>query len=182
MRADVLLLPGLYNSGPRHWQSVWEARFPAMKRVQQAEWDAPSCDDWVARLDEEIAAAGPDVVLVAHSAACTTVAKWASAHARPVRGALLVAPSDTEARSYPPGTQGFQPVPLGRLPFPSIVAASTDDPYIAVERARVFAQAWGSQLVLVGALGHINSDSDLGVWPEGLGLLARLVGDERFGA
>ena len=64
----------------------------------------------------------------------------------------------------------------------AIVAVSTDDPYIAVERARVFAQAWGSQLVLVGALGHINSDSDLGVWPKGLGLLARLVGDERFGA
>lgn len=85
-----------------------------------------------------------DVVLVAHSLACTLVAMWAERYPRPIRGAFLVAPSDTEADSYPSGTEGFSPVPLRRLPFPSQVIVSRGDPYVSIERATAFAHAWGS--------------------------------------
>ncbi|HSU93561.1 MAG TPA: alpha/beta hydrolase, partial [Gemmatimonadaceae bacterium] len=63
-----------------------------------------------------------------------------------------------------------------RLPFPSIVVASTNDEYVTIERARFFANAWGSSFVNIGEAGHINSASDLGNWPRGRELLAELVG------
>jgi predicted alpha/beta hydrolase family esterase len=91
-----------------------------------------------------------------------------------VRGALLVAPSDTEAASYPAGPTGFAPMPLCRLPFPSVAVASTDDPYVTAERARAFAEAWGSKLVTIADAGHINSESGLGDWPAGFALLQEL--------
>jgi uncharacterized protein len=174
MPTPVLILPGLYNSGPDHWQSRWEAAHTEFRRVMQDDWERPRCADWVARLDAAVLAA-PDVVLVAHSSSCALVAHWAgTGGAGRVRGALLVAPSDTEAASYPVGPTGFAPMPLGRLPFPSVVVASTDDPYVTLERARMFAERCGSRLVTVGAAGHINSQSGLGGWPAGFALLQEL--------
>ena len=67
-------------------------------------------------------------------------------------------------------------MPLERLPFPSIVVASTDDRYIDVATARRYAEGWGSRFVDVGPLGHINSDSGLGMWPAGRALLEQLRG------
>jgi predicted alpha/beta hydrolase family esterase len=91
-----------------------------------------------------------------------------------VRGALIVAPSDTEAPSYPAGPTGWSPMPLAPFPFPSILVASTDDQFLTLERARTFADAWGSRLEIIGAAGHINSASALGDWPAGKALLYEL--------
>ena len=171
-------LPGLDSSGPEHWQSYWERLDPSCRRVEQAEWDAPRCGDWVARLDAEIAGLEGPAVLVAHSVACALVAHWAAgagaAGLARVRGALLVAPADPEAPSFPEGPTGFAPLPLARLPFASTVVASTDDEYVSLERAHELAAAWGSRFVHVGALGHLNSASRLGPWPEGFALLESL--------
>jgi predicted alpha/beta hydrolase family esterase len=174
--SPVLLLPGLFDSGPEHWQTLWMRGRPGFRRVEQADWERPRLEDWVANLDAAVAAAGPRALLVAHSAACALVARWAERGGRSVRGALLVGPSDTEAPSFPPGPTGFQPVPLGRLPFPSTVVASEDDPYVAPARARLFAERWGSALVSAGRAGHLNSASGLGEWPRGLALLLDLAG------
>jgi predicted alpha/beta hydrolase family esterase len=120
------------------------------------------------------------LVLAAHSLGCTLVARFADRAAEAtrarVRGALLVAPSDVDAPSYPKGTEGFAPMPLERLPFPSIVVASSDDEYVGLERARLFARSWGSRFVEAGAHGHLNSASRLGMWPLGQGLLDELLG------
>jgi len=91
---------------------------------------------------------------------------------------LLVAPSDTEAPSYPPGTSGFTPMSTQRLPFPSIMVASTDDPYVTPERAEIFSQAWGSELVWLENAGHINGQTGFGPWPEGLRLLSSLTEEQ----
>ena len=172
--APVLILPGLFNSGPEHWQSRWEAANPALQRVMQDDWERPRCGDWVARLDAAVLAT-PDAVLVAHSSSCALVAHWAeSGFAGRVRGALLVAPSDPEAPSYPAGPTGFAPMPLRRLPFASVVVASTNDFYVSRERAELFAAAWGSRLVVIGEAGHINSESGLGDWPACLAILEEL--------
>lgn len=174
----TLILPGLYSSGPEHWQSYWERLDPGCRRVEQAEWDVPRCADWAARLDEEIAGLAGPAALVAHSASCALVAHWAggagAAGLARVRGALLVAPADPEAPSFPEGPTGFAPMPLARLPFPSTVVASTNDEYVTPERAREFARAWGSRFVSAGALGHVNSASGLGQWPGGYALLEAL--------
>lgn len=172
--APVLILPGLFNSGPEHWQSRWESAHPEFHRVMQDDWERPRCSDWIARLDAAVAAA-PAAVLVAHSSSCALIAHWAARpSSRFVKGALLVAPSDPEAPSYPAGPTGFAPVPLRPLPFPSILVASTDDPFVTLERARAFAGAWGSRFVNAGNAGHINSQSGLGDWPAGLTLLEEL--------
>ena len=173
-----LVLPGIGNSGPDHWQTRWEAIDPALRRLHQAEWDAPRCADWVRTLDARLTAADRPVHLVAHSSACLMVAHWAAqaapANLARVAGALLVGPSDPDGPSYPAGPTGFSPVPLIRLPFPTIVVASTDDEYVALERAREFAAAWGSRIVVLERAGHINSASGLGNWLEGYALLGSL--------
>ncbi len=182
MIAPVLVLPGIGNSGPDHWQSRWERTVPGCTRLQQADWDAPRCIDWVNALEAALAAASAPVVLVTHSSACALVAHWtlaATAASRAmVHGALLVGPSDPTGPRYPQGPTGFAPVPLVRLPFPSIVVASSTDIYVSLDTAQRFALAWGSRFVNVGAAGHINSASNLGDWPAGQALLAELRGPQ----
>ena len=171
----VLNVPGLWNSGPKHWQSQWEAADPSILRVQQRDWDHPQRGEWVAAIEGAVLSAGPGVVLAAHSLGCSAVAFWARETRLEIRGALLVAPSDSEAEDYPKEPIGFRPMPLWPLPFPSITVASSNDAYVSLERARAFASAWKSEFVVAGALGHLNSDSDLGMWPQGRALLERLL-------
>ncbi|MFN8654206.1 MAG: alpha/beta hydrolase [Gemmatimonadales bacterium] len=176
MTPTVLLLPGLYDSGPEHWQSYWERSDPRMLRVRQRDWNAPAREEWVATLDAAVTEHGSDVVLVAHSTACALVAFWARDSGRRVRGALLVGPSDTEAPSYPAGPTGWAPMPLAPIPFPTTVVYSSDDEYVSPARAVQFAKAWGSRIVLVHDAGHLNSASGLGDWPLGRMQLDQLLG------
>jgi predicted alpha/beta hydrolase family esterase len=179
----TLVLPGLHNSEPGHWQSRWEARDETMLRVIQDDWETPHCADWVANLDRALWHTGPNALLVAHSAACALIAHWAVGCQRDqVLGALLVAPSDPEATSFPASATGFAPVPLLRLPFPSTLVASSNDPFVTVARAKAFASAWGSEFVMIGEAGHINTASALGDWPDGYALLRNLREPNQFKA
>lgn len=171
----VLLVPGLWNSGPQHWQSLWAAAEPGFRRVEQTEWESPVRADWVAALEAAVAEAGPQVVVAAHSLGCVTVARWAAESGQTIRGAFLVAPSDVDLPIYPKGPTGFRPMPMARLPFPSVLVTSEDDPWIKLSRARQVAEAWGSQLVSIGDAGHINTASGHGPWPEGRRLLDELL-------
>ncbi len=175
MAAPVLIIPGLGGSGPEHWQSLWQARLPDVRRVEQADWDKPDRAGWIAQLDAAVTQSKQAPVLAAHSLSCALVACWAVAHKRPVQGALLVAPADVDSDTHtPPEAHVFRPVPMQRLPFPAIVVASRDDPYVALRRALDMAKAWGAELVDIGEAGHINSSAGYGEWPEGERLLARL--------
>lgn len=175
------IVPGLGNSGPEHWQTYFEAVGAAtiggtFSRIQQEEWDAPHCEHWIANIDRAIANIEPTkVVLIAHSLGCTAVARWAGRYGKRIKGALLVAPSDIEAPPYTFPSEGFEPIPLEKLPFPSIVVASTDDQWVSLERAQLFATHWGSQFVNIGSAGHINTASGHGPWPAGLDILRSLA-------
>ena len=177
----VLVLPGWQNSGPRHWQSRWEALYGDV-RVEQSDWMHPLRGDWMMRLDEAIGALeaseeSPQVALVAHSLGCQLTAAWA-AHSRKtarIRAALLVAPPDVEREEVRGVLHSFTPIVRQRLPFPSLAVISTDDPFCALDRARAMAIDWGSQVLEVRERGHLNSDSNLGDWPEGRQLLADLL-------
>jgi predicted alpha/beta hydrolase family esterase len=172
MTCDVLILAGLWNSGPQHWQTLWERKHPAWTRVPHRDWNNPQCQEWVAELDAAIAAAERPPLLVAHSLGCPLVAHWARSRSPlGIAGAFLVAPADVEAPSAPAEVRSFAPIPMDRLPFQSIVVASSDDPYAKLERTRAFAAAWGSELVEIGDAGHISGDSGYGAWPEGERLL-----------
>lgn len=168
---NVLVLPGWHNSGPAHWQSRWEELFPAMRRVQQNNWETPQREDWVATLDRAILQCKKPVLLIGHSLGCITVAHWARQHNHRVAGALLVAPADVERRTVAPALRRFAPIPLGRLPFPSLVIASDNDRCCDPWRSAELAESWGAELHFLFGAGHINADSGLGDWAEGLVLL-----------
>ncbi|MDD2923780.1 alpha/beta fold hydrolase [Rhodoferax sp.] len=172
----ILILPGWQNSGPQHWQSLWQTRF-GYQRVEQHDWMRPLRGDWIARLEDVVLSADQPVVLVAHSLGCQLVAAWAahSSNTRRVKAALLVAPGDPERDELRPVLTSWAPAVMQALPFPSTLVASTNDPYCSFERACGFASAWGAGLVTLGAMGHINADSGLGDWPQGQTLLQALT-------
>lgn len=171
----IHLLPGWQDSGPGHWQTLWESRH-GDTRVVQDDWMWPRRGDWMARLDEVLLAAPGPVLLAAHSLGCQLAAAWAG-HSRltgRVAGALLVAPPDTEREDMPPQLHGWRPIPRARLPFPSIAVISSDDPYGDAARMRAIAADWGARIVEAGPRGHLNAESGLGDWPQGRALLAEL--------
>lgn len=178
MKCDVLILPGLWNSGPGHWQSLWHERNPHWRRGAHRDWTSPARDEWVAEVDAAIAACEGAPILVAHSLGCMAVAHWAACGSPlKVAGAFLVAPSDVERPSFPAAAGNWAPVPGGRLPFPSLVVGSANDPFSSIERTRAMAAAWGSRLVEIGEAGHLNTDSGHGEWPEGMRLLEQFCDD-----
>ncbi|MFI5161782.1 MAG: RBBP9/YdeN family alpha/beta hydrolase [Sphingobacteriales bacterium] len=175
-QSTILLIPGIGNSGLRHWQTIWGRRY-GFARVRQQDWETPACADWVSNLNTCIKQNDPkNLILVAHSAACMALVQWVQQYEKIVKGALLVAPADADAPSFPAEATGFSPVPLIKLPFPSIVVASTNDQFVTLERARQFAEAWGSEFVNIGDAGHINMSSGYGEWDAGLEILNRLDG------
>jgi uncharacterized protein len=172
----VLIVPGLGGSGPDHWQTRWEQSISGAQRVEQDNWHWPDLRAWSKRLMSSIETM-PNAIIVAHSLGCAVVAHLAAlGRDLPVAAALLVAPADVDSADHTPDiVRGFAPMPLARLSFPSMVVASTDDPYMSIDRARIFADRWGSIFVNVGAKGHINAESGFGPWPLGEALLDELL-------
>jgi len=168
---EFIHLPGIGNSGEAHWQSRWEQADPTIRRFGPASWDQPDLADWIAALDRAIGAATAPPVLVAHSLACLLVAHWQQRTSLPVKGALLVAVPDPRSPAFPAEAAGFASVPETRFRFPSTIVASTDDPFASLSYVQARARQWGSELVDVGAKGHINGASNLGDWPEGRRIL-----------
>lgn len=168
----VLILPGYGNSGPDHWQTRWQAANPDWQRFTPTRWqDGPQCDDWLAALDRAVAAEPEPPLLVAHSLSCLLVGHWGATRKTAVRGAFLVAPPDPTAPIFPADALSFAPVSKAKLPFPSLLIASTDDPYGTAAFAQDLAEGYGAWFLSLGPLGHINSDSGHGDWSAGLELL-----------
>lgn len=174
--ADILIAPGLGNSGPDHWQRRWGARMANARFIEQADWDRPQLGDWIGTIKREIMLATRPVVLIGHSLAVPAIVHAAQQLAdTKVRGAFLVSPPDFSGDALPDAIRGFGDVPTDPLPFPSMVVASTNDPLVAEERARGFAADWGADYLSAGAAGHINAASGHGPWPEGLLMFAELM-------
>ena len=175
MSTNYLIIPGLGNSGEQHWQTYFEESLPNSTRVKQAEWDSPECNDWVAEINAAASRFDPStVIMIGHSLGCAAIAHWASTSAKQIKGAMLVAPSDTESVGYDFPATGFAPLPATKISFPTIIVASLNDPWVSMDRAKLFASNWGSQLVDIGEAGHINAASGHYKWNEGLEILSRL--------
>ena len=171
----VIIVPGWQDSGPGHWQTFWAQTLPNVQRVHQDNWMTPKRRAWVERLTETILAVPGPVVLAAHSLGCIATAHLEGEVLDRIHGALLVAPADPERRGV---LADFAPVPYQRLPYRSIVVASTNDPFCPVRLAGAYARAWGSEFVRLNDAGHINVDSGHGHWPLGLALLRSLLETE----
>jgi predicted alpha/beta hydrolase family esterase len=167
-------IPGLGNSGPKHWQTYFENSSPDFTRIQQTEWDSPVCNNWIETIDDALNDIDlSNTILIGHSLGCSTIAHWAARYNRIIKGAMLVAPSDVENLVYTFPVTGFAPVPLQKINFPTIIVASSNDKWISLERAQHFAHHWGSELINIDDAGHINADAGFGEWNEGLEILKK---------
>ncbi|MEV4779755.1 RBBP9/YdeN family alpha/beta hydrolase [Burkholderia sp. LMU1-1-1.1] len=170
----VLIAPGLHNSGPDHWQSRWQRLFPAFERVEQEDWEAPDLARWSARVDRlrhtrtKLDDPRP-ILIVAHSFGSLATVHSVARDPSGVAGVLLVAPADPDKFDV------ADQLPKLALPVPSIMIGSTNDPWMAAPRAALWAERWRSQFIDGGRLGHINAESGLGDWPEGLQILYFLI-------
>lgn len=178
----VLIVPGLRDHVAGHWQTLLAARLERVRTVPPLTQDKLSRAARVAAIERELALIDGPVVIVAHSAGAIMTAHWATQATRRIQGALLATPADLETpmpAGYPTVAalrdNGWLPLPRQPLPFPSIVAASVDDPLASLERTRELARAWGSQLVDLGPVGHLNPASGFGEWPRALAFVEALA-------
>lgn len=174
-----LTIPGLGNSGPDHWQSVWETERADCERIDLGLWNDPDRNVWIDRLDRAVGRASAPVILVAHSLGCLALVWWAKftgeVAADAIRGALLVAPPDVDREGACRQIGRFAPAPKLPLPFPAVLVASHTDPYASFERSAELAGDWRCRLVDAGDAGHINAATKLGSWPAGQALLDGLI-------
>ncbi len=173
---QTLIIPGLNGSSDAHWQRHWARERPYSSVVEQEDWTCPVLTHWQAKLDEALSNTD-GAFLVAHSLGCLLAASYASRHqAGLVRGVLMVAPCSLETTlKMHPCMIDFGAEPLERLPFPSLVVGSLNDPYMSVPQLERHVKAWGSDLATIGFAGHINVMSGFGRWPEGYDFFERLV-------
>ena len=182
----VLIVPGLRDHVALHWQTLLEAHLRAAGRpvavVPPLGRDDLDCDTKVAAIEHAAQTIDGPIVIVAHSGGCVMLAHWARGTQRPMHAALLAAPPDFD-RPLPEGyptlealrASGWLPVPRTRLPFPSIVAASRNDPLADYDRVVGLARDWGSRLVDLGEVGHLNPASGFGEWPQALEFVNELT-------
>lgn len=179
----VLIVPGLRDAVPQHWQTLLEPELPRVRAVPpmgRADLDCAARVEAIERVAQSIE--GP-IVIVAHSGGCIMVAHWARRTQRAVHAALLATPPDFDTampEGYPTLAQldaaGWLPVPRQRLPFRSLVAASRNDPLGSYERVAALARDWGSELLDLGEVGHLNPASGYGEWPMAKTLIETLSG------
>ena len=184
MSATLLIIPGLRDHVEAHWQTRLAARLPLARSVPPMGRDDLDCAARVAAIERAAASIDGPLVLVAHSAGCLMVAQWAvqaTPATRRVAAALLVAPPDFEQplpEGYPRPAElaagGWLPVPRQCLPFRSQVGASRNDPLSRFDRVATLAADWGSTLIDLGEVGHVNPASGHGPWPAGDALIDTL--------
>ncbi|MDB6062719.1 MAG: serine hydrolase family protein [Verrucomicrobiaceae bacterium] len=165
--SGVLIIPGLRNSGPQHWQTVWQKRLPNAERIRMKQWDTPDLQQWV---DATIAAVRKyrPSYLVAHSFGCLATAHALDAIKDQIRGVLLVAPADPDKFDI------AELLPHSPLPVPGLVVGSLTDPWLSWNKAQQWAQRWLLPIICAGDAGHINAESGHSDWQEGWELLQRL--------
>jgi predicted alpha/beta hydrolase family esterase len=176
-QSTVVIVPGLRGHVAEHWQTLLADALASAGRpvrtVPPPTQHPLSREARVAALEEVMSAICGPVVLIAHSAGCIITVHWAQRHrTSQVRGALLATPPDLDKPMHEPHPSpellregGWYPVPRTPLPFPSIVAASSDDPLADLDVVVGLARDWGSRLVEIGAAGHLNPASGYGPWP-----------------
>lgn len=175
---STLIVPGYQGSGPGHWQSWIEHQLPDARRVSGIDWHRPSLQSWSDAIRVAIRYASSPVWLVAHSFGCLAAVTAASQVSSRIAGVFLVAPGDPD-RFGPEGLrepEAGEPSIAARLPqdllaFPSLIVASSNDPWMRPAKVAYWADRWGSAVTHLGRAGHINEASGFGPWPEGLALL-----------
>ena len=164
----ILLVPGLHNSGPDHWQSRWHQQFPQWQRMLGLPWDKPDLTVWSAKLASKLRSRRSRVHLVAHSFGALTAIAAARLQPDKVSSILIVAPADPARFGIPDEALA------GSIKVSAQLIASRNDPWMSFERAEYWSRQWQVPLFDAGEVGHINAQSGHGEWRQGLNLLNTL--------
>jgi uncharacterized protein len=167
---DILIVPRRGGANEGDWSSRWRAKLSTARFAGPADPHERSPEIW----SEAIAAAARETVrpilFVGHGDGAAAIVHAApSLTGADVRGAVLVAPPDPAALER---LGGGWPVHRRRLPWPSLVVASQNDPEGAFVSVSALAADWGAELIDAGLAGQIDEASGHGPWPEGLMRLA----------
>ncbi|WP_206602441.1 RBBP9/YdeN family alpha/beta hydrolase [Chimaeribacter coloradensis] len=179
-----ITVPGYTNSGPEHWQTRLEQKYPQIIRVQQQDWACPARQAWIDGITATLAPLRGEVVLIGHSCGAVAITQWA-AQCRMrdmptlnIKGALLVAPADVDAPDALEAIRVQRPLSLEALPFPSVLVASDNDEHLSLTRANQLAAAWGSELRIIRGGGHLHSAAGYGEWPLSEVLINQISGNQ----
>lgn len=165
----ILIVPGLRNSDEQHWQSLWQTQLPNSKRIQVDDWSTANLDKWKAGIRAELTKLDKPAVIIAHSFGTLASASIAAEFPDKIAALFLVAPAD------PDKFRIAQRLPQTPLRVPATIIASSNDPWLTASKAAYWALQWGTDYLRLNNVGHINSESNLGIWPEGIQLLLRLL-------
>ncbi|WP_084128299.1 RBBP9/YdeN family alpha/beta hydrolase [Cellvibrio mixtus] len=165
----VLIVPGLRNSDEHHWQSLWEGKLPNSKRIELTDWDTPDLEKWKQGIREQLQNIDQPVVIIAHSFGTLASASIAEEFPEKIAALFLVAPAD------PDKFQIASQLPQHPLRVSAQIIASSNDPWLTEAKAAYWALLWGADYLRFKNVGHINSASNLGEWPEGIIQLQRLL-------
>lgn len=171
---DILVISGYEGAGPAHWQQRMVSKLSTARFVEQGDWTYPSLTDAVGQLVADVQASTRPIVFVAHSVGATLVVHAMASLVqlgladRVKGGYLVVPPSELALAEFPNIDPAFAQLPRDPLPFPSVLVASSNDPYASLEHSADLALAWGAKMIEAGEQGHINIASGHGPWPEGM--------------
>lgn len=157
----LLIIPGLNDSGPAHWQTWLQQQYRDARRVRQRDFSQPDLERWAERIDSQLDSAGDgEWIAVAHSFGCLALARHLADHPdSPIRQALFVAPAE-------PDKFGLgELLPHHAIPVRSTLIASQNDPWMSPASALRWARRWGASYTNLGAVGHINTESGFGPFP-----------------
>lgn len=167
----LLVIPGLNDSGPAHWQTWLQAHFSRRAvRVEQEDWARADLARWSQRVEMTLARQPRSRwVAVAHSFGCLALLRHLALGGEGVQSALLVAPADPEKFGV------AAKLPQSPLAIPSVLLASETDPWMRFESARAWADVWGSQVINLGDVGHINTEAGFGPLPPAKSLVEQMI-------
>ncbi|WP_109111488.1 alpha/beta hydrolase [Azospirillum sp. TSO35-2] len=168
-RYSFVLVPGLYDSGPEHWQTHWQARHGFWQRIAQRDWNTADIERWIGAIRRLLGPRSRPAILVGHSFGALASCCLAADRSHAIAGLMVVAPAE------PSRFEAEDRVPTTPLGVPAVVVASHNDPVMRFPRAVHWAGAWQAELVDLGEAGHINAEAGFGPWPYGLRILRALV-------
>lgn len=165
----ALIVPGLNDSDVNHWQSLWQRLLTDRGRIELCDWHVADLDKWRRGIELSLADINAPVILIAHSFGALAAASVAEDMPDKIAGLFLVAPADPDKFDI------AHRLPENPLSIPSVLIISNNDPWMTDRKAARWALRWGSDFLTIKNLGHINSQSGIGHWPEGLTHYGRLV-------
>lgn len=188
----IVFIPGLGGSGENHWQSIWVKKMSNTLMVDFENMDAPVLEEWLKTFNEVMSKVSEPTVLVAHSLGCSLVAHWIKRNRDEnvvewvqgnekenevkIAAVMMVACADVDSEEHTPDiVRSFAPLPLNKMPYPSVLVISENDPYVEKERASYFAAKWSSKPIFIGNKDHISSGPLVGEWEEGQEILSDLI-------